>query len=68
MDIRTLVGRNIRRLRRASSISQEELAARIDADQAYISRLESGQVNVTVTVLQAIAAALKVRPKAFFDE
>ena len=68
MDIRTLVGRNIRRLRRASSISQEELAARIDADQAYISRLESGQVNVTVTVLQAIATALKVRPKALFDE
>lgn len=68
MDMRTLVGRNIRRLRRASSISQEELAARIDSDQAYVSRLESGQVNVTVTVLQAIATALKVRPKALFDE
>lgn len=68
MDIQKLIGSNIRKLRQASSVSQEELAARINADQAYVSRLESGQINVTATVIQDLAAALKVKPKVLFEE
>jgi transcriptional regulator with XRE-family HTH domain len=68
MDIQKLIGGNIRKLRQASSTSQEELAAGINADQAYVSRLESGQINVTVSVIQDLAIALKVKPKSLFEE
>jgi len=39
-------------------ISQEELALRIDADQAYVSRVEAGAINVTLATAQQFAEAL----------
>lgn len=67
MDIQKLVGSNIKKQRQAASISQEELAARMDVDQAYVSRLEAGDMNATVTTLQAAATALKVDIQLLFS-
>ena len=67
MDIQKLVGSNIQRLRLAAKISQEELAARMGVDQAYVSRLEAGEKNPTVTTLQAAASALEVEARDLFD-
>ena len=41
-------------------MSQEELAMRIGADQAYVSRIEAGQMNVTLETAAQIAAALGI--------
>ena len=61
MDIRQVIGLNIRRLRRARDMSQEELAHRIDiANGTYISRLERGLGNPTALQIEAIAQALNV--------
>ncbi len=60
MDINSLIGLNIKKQRMEAKISQEELAARINADQAYISRLEAGSKNPTLTTLQSIAEALNI--------
>lgn len=43
----------------AKGISQEELAMRIGADQAYVSRIEVGQMNVTLETVEQIANALQ---------
>lgn len=67
MDIQKLVGSNIQRLRLAAKISQEELAARMDVDQAYISRLEAGEKNPTLATLHAAAIALGAEIKDIFD-
>ena len=67
MDIQKLIGTNIRNLRTVASISQEELAARMNVDQAYVSRLEAGQLNPTITTLEQIAAALEVEPKILLE-
>lgn len=67
MDVQKLIGTNIRKRRIAANISQEEMAARVDVDQAYISRLEAGQKNPTVSTLQQVAAALDVEVKDLFD-
>ncbi|MFB7144047.1 helix-turn-helix domain-containing protein [Agrobacterium tumefaciens] len=32
---------------------------RIEADQAYVSRVEAGQINVTLETMHQIASALK---------
>ncbi|MGV2016770.1 MULTISPECIES: helix-turn-helix domain-containing protein [Agrobacterium] len=49
----------VKEKRVALGISQEELAMRIEADQAYVSRVEAGQINVTLETMQQIASALK---------
>jgi len=54
------VGKNVRLRREAMSLSQEQLGLRIEADQAYISRLERGILNPTVESLVEIAFALEI--------
>jgi transcriptional regulator with XRE-family HTH domain len=60
MDSRTLVARNIRRLRVAAGLSQEGLALEANIDRSYMSRLERGIENPTLGILDKIAKALTV--------
>lgn len=62
MDMRRLVGENVRRIRNARGISQEQLAERSGYSQQYISGLERGLQNPTVVTIYEIATALEVNP------
>lgn len=62
-DIRKIVGRNVRRLREALKLSQEELGFRAGIDRTYVSGVERGVRNPTVTVLAKLAAALGSEPE-----
>ena len=62
MEIRKQVGLNVRRLREARGLSQEELAFEAELHRTYISGVERGVRNPTVTVLAKIAQGLKVSP------
>ena len=65
----TVVARNVRAARKEASLSQEELAHEADLDRTYISQVERGLRNVTITVLAKIARALKTTPdKLLFGE
>jgi transcriptional regulator with XRE-family HTH domain len=68
MDVRKLVGRNVRRYRERARVSQEELAHRARLDRTYVSGIERGIRNPTVLVLQNIAAVLKVKPADLLAE
>jgi transcriptional regulator with XRE-family HTH domain len=48
----------VKALRRVRGLSQEELGLRINADQAYISRIEAGRQNPTLESLAELAQAL----------
>ncbi|MBU6207832.1 MAG: helix-turn-helix domain-containing protein, partial [Alphaproteobacteria bacterium] len=48
MDMRKLVGTNIRNARIAKDMTQEELAERSGFSQQYISGLERGRRNPTI--------------------
>lgn len=61
MDVRLLVGQNVRRLRLAADLSQEAVAERMGVDRAYVSALELGKRNPTIITLWQIAEALDVR-------
>ena len=61
MDMRALVGENIRRARLAAGMTQEELAERSGFSQQYISGLERGKRNPTVVSVFELAQALGVR-------
>lgn len=60
MDMRTLVGRNFARLRKAQGFTQEDLEARSGFSQQYLSSLERGKRNPTVITLYELAQALGV--------
>jgi transcriptional regulator with XRE-family HTH domain len=66
MDIRRVVGKNVRRYRKEAELCKEELAARIGVEQGYVSRLEAGERNPTIVTIWDAAEALGVCPAALF--
>lgn len=66
MDLRKLVGKNVRQLRQQRGWSQEDLAFEADLDRTYVSGVERGVRNPTVVVIARLAAALKVAPEMLF--
>ncbi|MCW2239330.1 helix-turn-helix domain-containing protein [Azospirillum canadense] len=67
MDIRKQVGLNVQRVRRTRGWSQEELAFQSGLHRTYISGIERGTRNPTVTVLKELADALAVPPRTLLD-
>ncbi len=60
MDPRKQLGHNLRALRKALGLSQERFALEYDIDRTYVSGIERGKRNPTVTVLGRLADALGV--------
>lgn len=62
MDMRRLVGENVRRLRLARGLTQEQLAERAGFTQQYLSELENGKQNPTAITLYQLAEQLESTP------
>lgn len=60
MDMRKLVGRNVRRIRLKKGLTQEQFAEMSGFSQQYISGLEHGRRNPTIVTLYEFAVALGV--------
>jgi transcriptional regulator with XRE-family HTH domain len=67
MDMRALVGRNFARLRKERGLTQEQVAARTDISQQYLSDLERGRRNPTVITLYELSQALGVSHVALVE-
>lgn len=65
MDIRSVVGKNLRRLRLEKGVSQEALAVDAGVARSYAGRLERGLENPTVELLQRLADALETEVTEF---
>ena len=61
MDVRSRLGANVKRLREQLGLSQEQLAFDAEMHRTYISGIERGVRNPTVTVLERLAMALKTK-------
>ncbi len=59
-----LLGRELRRSRRTSDLTQEELAAKAKVDRTYISDIENDKVSPTLDMLERLCSALGVRVSA----
>ena len=62
MDMRKLVGENVKRLRQKRGLTQEKFAELSGLSQQYLSGVERGQRNPTVVTLYELAIALGVSP------
>lgn len=60
MDVRLLVGRNVRKLRLAKGLTQEQFSERSGFSQQYLSDLERGQRNPTIVTIFELAQSLGV--------
>lgn len=59
-DVRERLALNLRKLRQTTGLSQEAFADEAGLHRTYISDLERGARNPTITVVDKIAKALKV--------
>jgi transcriptional regulator with XRE-family HTH domain len=60
VDIKRVVGRNIRVARKAQGLSQLVLAERSDLSADFIGKVERGTTSPSIESLKAIAAAMNV--------
>lgn len=64
---RRFLGENVRRLRLAAGLSQDELAGRSGLHRTYISSIERGKRNVSVENIFTLASALGCDPRDLLD-
>ena len=67
MEIRQRLGSNVKRLRLAMGLSQEDFAHRAGVHRTYISDIELGKRNPTIEIVEQLAGALDVLPGRLLD-
>jgi transcriptional regulator with XRE-family HTH domain len=67
MDVRNRLAKNLRLLRRKKGWSQEAFAEEAGLHRTYVSDLERGSRNPTITVVDKLATALGVTVGQLLD-
>jgi len=62
MDLRDLFATNLRRLRNAKGLSQDDLAYEAGVSRSYLSQLEKGSFYASLKIIGRLAEALQVEP------
>lgn len=60
MEIREVFALNLKAMRQAKGLSQEELAHQADIDRTYVSSLERCIYNASIDVVERLAVVLGV--------
>jgi len=68
VDMKLLVANAIKQQRSALGISQEELAARAGLHRTYVSEVERGERNPSITSIEKLAHALEVSFTSLFEQ
>jgi transcriptional regulator with XRE-family HTH domain len=66
-NTKVLLGQRIRELRKAKSLSQDQLSEKVGIDPKHLSRIELGKSFPYMETLEAIASALEVEIKDLFE-
>lgn len=67
-DPGVVLGQKLRMLRTTRGVTLEEVSTATGVSPSYLSRIESGQVNVSITTLQKLATFYNKTLLHFFDE
>lgn len=66
-SITVIVGGNIRKIRIAQKLSQNQLAYETGLTREFINKVENGKNNISIAKLALIAEALNIAPKKLFE-
>lgn len=64
--IKQIIGKTVKAIRIKQSLSQEDLAHECDVDRSYISMIEVGRNEPSVTKIFDLCKGLKIKPSDFF--
>ena len=67
MEIKELIGKRIKELRKKRGLSQEQLSEKAEITPNYLSRVERGTENPTLDMFIKLANALEVEMWEMFD-
>jgi transcriptional regulator with XRE-family HTH domain len=67
MELRKIVGKNLRRWRSLRGFTQEELADRAGINRNYVGMIERGENAATVDTIDMLAKALVIDPATLFE-
>jgi len=62
MDLREVFATNLRRLRNAKGLSQDDLAYEAEVSRSYLSQLEKGVFHASLKIIGKLAEVLEVEP------
>jgi len=62
MDLRDVFAANLRRLRHAKGLSQDDLAYEARISRSYLSQIEKGAFYASLKIVGKIAKTLEVEP------
>ena len=62
MDLRGVFATNLRRLRNAKGLSQDDLAYEAEVSRSYLSQLEKGVFHASLRIIGRLAEVLDVEP------
>jgi transcriptional regulator with XRE-family HTH domain len=65
MDLRDVFATNLRRLRHAKGLAQDDLAYEAEMSRSYLSQLEKGKFHVSLKIIAKLAAVLEAEPAEF---
>lgn len=60
------LGENLKKIRSKKNITQTELAQTLNVDKSFISNIENGKNNPTLSTITNLAKALKVQVDELF--
>lgn len=59
-DIKKILAKNIKRLRKQKRLTQENLSLELELDGSYIGKIENAKMNITIEKLDLIAKYFEV--------
>jgi transcriptional regulator with XRE-family HTH domain len=68
MDLREVFATNLRRIRNAKGLSQDDLASDAGISRSYLSQLEKGGFYASLKIIEKLATTLEVEPAEFLKK
>ncbi|MFZ1530222.1 MAG: helix-turn-helix transcriptional regulator [Ferruginibacter sp.] len=66
-SLKEKVGNRISELRKSNKLSQQQFSYEADMERTYLTHIEKGRKNISLSTLEKILEAFNITPKEFFD-
>ena len=68
VETRIALGKKIKKLRKASKLSQKKFSLMVNIERGYLSKIEKGKRNATIDIIEKIADGLDVSLSELFKD